>query len=82
MVRTQIQLTEEQARQVRRAARLRGVSMAEVIRGFVTEGVAAAPTERRQAFERAQQLIGRFPDRERRRDLAAQHDRYLADAFD
>ncbi len=40
MVRTQIQLTEQQARRLRRHARERGVSLAEIIRRCVEKGLA------------------------------------------
>lgn len=40
MVRTQIQFTEEQARKVRRVARERGISMAEVIRRCIGRAFA------------------------------------------
>jgi hypothetical protein len=81
MIRTQIQLTEEQTRRVKRLARQRGVSMAEVIRTFVDEGIAAAGPARGAAYERALELVGRFPDRERASDLAREHDRHLDEAF-
>ena len=81
MIRTQIQLTEEQTRRVKRLARQRGVSMAEVIRTFVDEGIAAAGPAREAAYERARQLVGSFPDRERAKDLAREHDRHLDAVF-
>ncbi|MBI4476877.1 MAG: ribbon-helix-helix protein, CopG family, partial [Acidobacteria bacterium] len=40
MVRTQIQLTEQQARRLRAQARERGVSLAEMIRRCVEKGLA------------------------------------------
>jgi len=40
MVRTQIQLTDRQARQLRAQARERGLSLAEVIRRYVEKGLA------------------------------------------
>jgi len=81
MVRTQIQLTEHQARRLRAEARERGVSLAEVIRRYVNEGLAAEPPDRGALYARAARLIGRFQDRGGRRDLSAAHDRYLDEAF-
>lgn len=40
MVRTQIQLTDQQARRVRAEARERGLSLAEMIRRYVERGLA------------------------------------------
>jgi hypothetical protein len=81
MVRTQIQLTKEQARGVKRLSRERSVSMAEVIRSFIEIGISAEESRRDSAYERAKQVIGRFPDKEGARDLAREHDRHLDGAF-
>jgi hypothetical protein len=81
VIRTQIQLTEEQARRVKRLSREAGVSMAEVIRDFVERGVAAELPRREKDYARARRVIGRFPDRQRARDLAREHDRYLDESF-
>jgi hypothetical protein len=63
MVRTQIQLTEQQARRLRAQARERGLSLAEVIRRYVEKGLAAEAPDRRALYERAARLVGRFRDR-------------------
>jgi len=81
MVRTQIQLTEEQARRVKRLSRERSVSMAEVIRSFIEIGISTEHPQRDSAYERAKRVIGRFPDKEGARDLAQEHDRHLEGAF-
>lgn len=81
MIRTQIQLTEEQLRRVKGLSRRRGVSMAEVIRSFVDEGIATADPRHETAYERARELIGRFPDEKGASDLAREHDRHLDEAF-
>lgn len=80
MVRTQIQLTEEQARKVKKIAASRGVAMAEVIRDAV-EGVIRSNTgtvseERRT---RAIEIVGKF--RSGKKDVSKQHDAYLAEAW-
>ena len=60
MVRTQIQLTERQARELKRMAAKEGVSMAEVIRNAVdakiSEGVSGVSWEER--VRRAMAVMG------------------------
>ena len=80
MVRTQIQLTEEQARRLKAVAGARGVSMAELIRqsvdSFVRTTGGIDPAERRK---RAMAIAGRF--RSGVADLGRNHDRYLDEAY-
>ena len=82
MVRTQIQLEEEQARRLKLLAQQLGVSMAEVIRRYVDRGLQEETPSRAELYARAASVIGRFPDLEGRTDLASEHDRYLEDAFE
>lgn len=82
MIRTQIQLSEAQARKLRAAARRDGISLAEAIRRLVDRGLAEAGTERAQRYERAGKVVGRFRDRRGKRDVATQHDAYLDEAFE
>jgi Ribbon-helix-helix protein, copG family len=82
MVRTQIQLTEQQARRLRAKAHDRGVSLAEMIRRCVDRGLADEGPDRGALYARAALLIGRFPDRRGTRDISARHDRYLDEAFE
>ena len=80
MIRTQIQLTEEQARALRARARLEERPMAELVRESVAEYLARRPTpDVRELARRARDLEGRF--RSRCPDLAEEHDRYLDEAF-
>lgn len=81
MIRTQIQLTEQQARRLRSQAREQGVSLAEIIRRCVDRGLADEAPGRADLYERALSAVGRFPDRRRARDLARKHDRYLDEAY-
>lgn len=80
MVRTQIQLSEDQAANLKRLAALRGTSMAEIIRQavdrFTSAPDAGAIAERKK---RALAAVGRF--RSGRSDVSARHDDYLAEAF-
>jgi predicted transcriptional regulator len=80
MIRTQIRLSEEQARAVRRIAAARRISVAELIRRAVDDWVRATITvdpddQRRRAIAAA----GRFSSGQR--DVARRHDRYLARAY-
>ncbi len=80
MIRTQIQLTNEQARALKRLAAKEGKSVAELIRNSVDDlirrGGDPVPEElRRRALQAAGTLNG--PE-----NLAADHDTYLAEAFD
>jgi len=80
MIRTQIQLTEEQARRLRAWAAQRGVSLAELIR----EGVdaitwSAQGTDAQTRQQRAIAVAGRF--RSGRTDVSAEHDQHLAEAW-
>jgi hypothetical protein len=80
MVRTQIQLTEEQAAELRRLARETGQSVAELIRQSVDRmlsGASAAGDEERR--RRAIAAIGSLRSSEG--DLAEDHNRYLAEAY-
>ena len=80
MVRTQIQLTEEQAARMKSAAQRKGVSMAELIRQaiemFLDKGSDKSEVElRRRAIEAA----GRFHSG--RKNVARDHDGYLSEDF-
>ena len=82
MVRTQIQLTEPQARRLRAQAREHGLSLAEVIRRYVEKGLADESPDRTALYDRAARLIGSYRDRAGKRDVSGKHDRYLAEAFE
>jgi hypothetical protein len=82
MVRTQIQLTDGQARRLRREAREQGVSLAEMVRRCVDRSLNAQKVDRARLYARAAALVGRFGDRKGARDLARAHDRYLDKAFE
>ena len=82
MVRTQIQLTDAQARRVRRLAQEQGVSMAEVIRQCLDRVLESGEPDRSALYERAEAIVGRFEDHSGARDLAHGHDDYLATSFE
>ncbi|MFL5798708.1 MAG: ribbon-helix-helix protein, CopG family [Actinomycetota bacterium] len=77
MVRTQIQLTEDQVKRLKRVAAQRGVSMAAVIREAVDRSIA--PDDEDAKWERAMSVVGRF--RSDRPDVSERHDDYFADAI-
>lgn len=81
MVRTQIQLREEQALALKRLAEAKGLSMAELVRQgvdlVIRQGNRPSPEQRRA---RAAAAAGRF--RSGKTDVARRHDDYLADALE
>lgn len=79
MVRTQVQLTDSQVQVLKRMAAERGVSIAELIRQSLEHFLrTAGNADREERARRALAAAGRF--RSGLGDLAAEHDRYLADA--
>ena len=80
MVRTQIQLTERQARRLKQLAAARGRSMADLIRSSVDALLAQPETQDEDATRsRALRAAGRF--RSGLSDLSSQHDRYLSEVL-
>jgi hypothetical protein len=82
VIRTQIQLTEAQARKLRVAARRDGISLAEAIRRLVDRGLAEENAERSRLYARAAESVGRYRDRRGAKDVAREHDAYLDEAFE
>ena len=81
MIRTQIQLTEEQLTTLRVLARQEERSVADLVRQSVTEYLIRHPrVDGAERVRRARSLIGRY--RSACPDLAEHHDSYLANAFD
>jgi predicted transcriptional regulator len=80
MVRTQIQLTDEQAKRLKRLAESRHLSIAELIRqavdAMVKSGAAIDIEERRT---RALNITGKFSSG--KHNVSKEHDKYLAEAF-
>jgi hypothetical protein len=80
MVRTQIQLTEKQSRNLKRLAEKDNVSVAELIRRSVDDYIAArTELSLEEKKRRALSVMGQFESG--LPDLGANHDKYLADAF-
>ena len=80
MIRTQIQLTEEQAARLRAAALRHGVSMAELIRrsidALLARGGEFSPED---TYRRAAQAAGKH--RSGLNDVSARHDEYLREGY-
>ena len=77
MIRTQIQLTEEQARALHELATRRGISLAELVRQGVER--ILAESEQREKRQRALAVLGRYdvgPS-----DVSTDHDRYLSEDY-
>jgi len=82
MVRTQIQLTPDQHRLLKRWAQQRNISLAEAVRRCVTEHLTteqAAPT-RATLVREALTVAGTYRDPKGLTDVARNHDEHLADA--
>ena len=77
MIRTQISLTEDQMRRLRRAAEDRGVSIAAVIREAIEQTVPDEDADRMARQRRAFALAGAFDSG--RRDTSERHDEVLAE---
>jgi hypothetical protein len=81
MVRTQIQLTEEQAQRLKAAARRKCVSQAELIRRYVDKMLPLDETRSDEEIRRrAIAVAGKL--RSKTGDVAARHNEYLSEAFD
>lgn len=80
MIRTQIQLSESQMKQLKDLARRRGLSVAALIReGAELVIRSGGPVDEDHRRRCAMAAAGRFHSGHR--DLAAAHDRYLKEAF-
>jgi predicted DNA-binding ribbon-helix-helix protein len=80
MVRTQIQLTDNQARDLKRLAAARHLSMAELIRQGV-DAILRSNTvmDIAEKRKRALALAGRY--RSSKHDISKEHDKYLAEDY-
>lgn len=83
MVRTQIQLPEDQHRRLRQWARRLGISLSEAVRRCVAERLAAegAAPSREERVRSALAVCGKYADPEGPSRVAAEHDRHLAQAY-
>lgn len=79
MIRTQVQLTEEQAASLKRLASKRGVSMAELIRQALARQIREDEEEWEAIKARALSVIGKYHDTVS--DVSVNHDKYLEEAY-
>ena len=80
MVRTQVQLTEEQSRAVKSIAARRGVSVAEVIRESMEEAIRRQYVPEEELRRRANEAVG--CGHSGLGDLSARHDDYAVEAYE
>jgi hypothetical protein len=80
MIRTQIQLTDEQYAQLKELALHNQKSLAEVIRLAVDKLLVSQQQPNRAAlYRQAEAVVGKYSAQAD--DIAVEHDRYLDDAF-
>jgi predicted transcriptional regulator len=79
MVRTQIQLTEEQAARLKEIAHTRNESIAAVIREALDGFLAGAKPNRKTLYRQALTVVGKY-DAEAH-DISVEHDRFLEEDF-
>ena len=81
MIRTQIQLTEGQARRLRAWAAEHGVSLAAAIRCSVDRMLSEGTADIEARYARAASVLGSIPDPDGASDVSVEHDRYLDEAY-
>ena len=90
MIRTMIQLTEEQMQALKALAKERKTSVAKLVRESVAQYVATAPKEqtREEKRQRALEFIRKIEsgeiqshDIEGKTDVSVNHDKYLAEIY-
>ena len=83
MMRTQIQLTEEQHRRLKRWAHRLGISLSEAVRRCVADRLAAEGPEagRADRVREARAVIGKYADPAGTSRVAADHDDHLAETY-
>ncbi|MBU1660579.1 MAG: ribbon-helix-helix domain-containing protein [Chloroflexi bacterium] len=82
MIRTQIQLTEEQHRALKELADSRQVSVAKLIRESVATYLTTANKPSMEKIQqRAMSLAGKYHDIDGATDVSVNHDKYLAEIY-
>jgi len=80
MVRTQIQLTEDQAEALKRISASRHLSVAELIRRAIDMMIrTSALVDPEERLKRSMEIVGKFGSG--RRDISKKHDVYLAETY-
>jgi hypothetical protein len=83
MIRTQIQLTDDQHRWLRRWAQERGISMSEAVRRCIAERRTQEEgrEERVDRVREALTVVGKYADPEGPSRVARDHDEILSDSY-
>ena len=82
MIRTMIQLTEEQMKALKELAKAKKTSVAKLVRESVTQYMTTTSLdveERKRLLRRALEIVGKYHDIEGATDVAENHDKYLAE---
>jgi len=79
MIRTQIQLTEQQAKKLRDLSADSRDSVAALIRKAVDQFLVSGQPDRSALYRQAVSVVGKYNSREC--DISLDHDRYLEEAF-
>jgi len=79
MVRTQIQLTEEQARVLRDLSRASRESIASLIRKAIDQFLVTRKPDRFALYRQASSVVGKYEAGAQ--EISLEHDRYLEDAY-
>jgi hypothetical protein len=80
MIRTQIQLTEEQVKMIKKLAASRHLSIAKLIRSAVDEILKSCIViDLDERKKRALDIVGRFSSGEN--DISKKHDQYFAESL-
>jgi Arc/MetJ-type ribon-helix-helix transcriptional regulator len=80
VVRTQIQLTEEQVKKLKMMASEQHASMAEVIRNAVDRAIQSRyHVGEKEKWERATRVVGKYGSG--KSDISVNHDKYLAETY-
>jgi hypothetical protein len=80
MVRTQIQLTTEQVRELKKLALSRQASVSELVRKAVDDLIKSKTmTDTGEMKKRALEIVGKYHSG--KKDISKKHDIYLAEAF-
>lgn len=80
MIRTQVQLTEEQARLLREISRTGREPIAALIRRAVDQFLMSRKPDRFTLYRQASAIVGKYEAGAG--DISLEHDRYLDKAFD
>lgn len=81
MIRTQVQLTEQQMKALRQVSVATGQSIADLVRQGVDRLLAAqSGISREERIQRAVRIAGKFKSGSS--DVSTHRDRYLAEAYD